>query len=47
MKWHNIWHDAGDDGVTGWQPIGEPLIRERRTKERTANNSDAHPETNK
>ena len=23
----NIWHDDGDDGVTGWQPIGEPLIR--------------------
>lgn len=23
----NVWHDAGDDGVTGWQPIGEPLIR--------------------
>jgi len=33
----NVWHDEGDDGVTGWQPIGEPLIR---TKERTAN-SDA------
>ena len=39
----NVWHDDGDDGVTGWQPIGEPLIR---TKERTAN-SDAQPETNK
>jgi hypothetical protein len=23
----NVWHDDGDDGVTGWQPIGEPLIR--------------------
>ncbi len=23
----NVWHDSGDDGVTGWQPIGEPLIR--------------------
>ena len=23
----NVWHDEGDDGVTGWQPIGEPLIR--------------------
>jgi len=34
----NVWHDDGDDGVTGWQPIGEPLIR-------TAN-SDAQPETN-
>ena len=28
----NVWHDDGDDGVTGWQPIGEPLIR---TKEGT------------
>ncbi len=25
--WYNVWHDAGDDGVTGWQPIGEPLVR--------------------
>lgn len=23
----NVWHDHGDDGVTGWQPIGEPLVR--------------------
>jgi hypothetical protein len=23
----NVWHDDGDDGVTGWQPIGESLIR--------------------
>jgi hypothetical protein len=22
----NAWHDEGDDGITGWQPIGEPLI---------------------
>jgi hypothetical protein len=22
----NAWHDDGDDGVTGWQPVGEPLI---------------------
>ena len=27
----NVWHDTGDDGVTGWQPIGEPLIRGNRT----------------
>ena len=26
----NVWHDDGDDGVTGWQPIGEPLIRTTR-----------------
>ena len=35
----NVWHDDGDDGVTGWQPIGEPLIR-------TTRNSGAQPETN-
>ena len=35
----NVWHDEGDDGVTGWQPIGEPLIR-------TTRNSGAQPETN-
>ena len=35
----NVWHDEGDDGVTGCQPIGEPLIR-------TTRNSGAHPETN-
>jgi hypothetical protein len=23
----NVWRDYGDDGVTGWQPIGEPLVR--------------------
>ena len=34
MKMNNVWHDDGDDGVTGWQPIGEPLIRTTRpTKE--------------
>lgn len=22
-----VWHDEGDDGITGWQPIGEPLIK--------------------
>jgi hypothetical protein len=27
----NVWHDEGDDGVTGWQPIGEPLIRRPTT----------------
>lgn len=27
LKMNNVWHDAGDDGMTGWQPIGEPLIR--------------------
>ena len=26
----NVWRDEGDDGVTGWQPIGEPLIRATR-----------------
>ena len=36
----NVWRDEGDDGVTGWQPIGEPLIR-------TTKNSGAQPETNK
>ena len=36
----NVWHDDGDDGVTGWQPIGEPLIRTTR------DNSGAQPETN-
>jgi hypothetical protein len=31
----NVWRDEGDDGVTGWQPIGEPLIRTTRTTEET------------
>lgn len=26
----NIWHDDGDDGITGWQPIGEPLIKRQK-----------------
>ena len=25
-----VWRDEGDDGVTGWQPIGEPLIKIKR-----------------
>ena len=35
MMTMNVWRDTGDDGVTGWQPIGEPLIRGTRATEET------------
>ena len=42
----NVWHDDGDDGVTGWQPIGEPLIRTTRAPCETTTPRPARPGRN-